>query len=145
MSEKIYLSKKSSEIQDELEAMDADFIQRPYQESHKVSNFFWEEQRAAVLNRVGQSEKTKVSVIKNYRRLFYLNSAAAGLLLLIWLSSETQEVAYAELNLDSIELSALEEYLLDEAGSLDVGLSLEETFYDQELWINEGLQYENND
>ena len=145
MSEKIYLSEKAPEVQEELEKIGVEFIRQPYKVSHEVPASFWEEQRAKIFKEAGEKVETKTSLFTNYWRLFYLSSAAAVLLLLIWISPEQEFDSNDDLNLDSIELSALEEYLLDEAGNLDVRLSLEETFYDQELWINEDPQKQSNE
>ncbi len=145
MSEKIYQSEKAPEVQEELEKIGVEFIRQPYKMSHEVPATFWKEQRAGILKEVGGKAETKTSFSTNYRRLFYLFSAAAVLLLLIWTSSEQEIDSNPNLNLDSIELSALEEYLLDEAGNLDVRLSLEDTFYDQELWINEDPQKQSDE
>jgi len=133
MSRKIYLSKKPKEIQEELENMDSDLVNYSYKASFDVPADFWENQKTQL------TKELEVNSKDNFRRLDYrwLSAAAAILLLIVWFLPSTNKIESNELSLDTIELSALEEYLLDEVESMDSRLSLEETFYDQELWIQD--------
>lgn len=145
MSKRDYKGTKSEEIQMELESISENLSNIRYEVTHDVPNGYWKEQEEKILSQIVVRKESMLMKIISYKSLWYISSIAAGLLVLIWVLPEQVVLEESDLSLDSIELSALEEYLLDEAGSLDTRLSLEDTFYDKELWDDEVSQNDSNE
>lgn len=145
MLKKEYKAHKSISIHKELESISEDLPKINISITHEVPEGYWEAQEASIMNKIKVLEAggQKKNIV--YKRIWYSLSVAATILALILIYPGGETSSESEWNLDSIELSALEEYLLDEAGSLDAKLSLDETFYDNELWNTEIIQTESNE
>lgn len=145
MLKREYKGQKTEAVLNELKRISEKFSKMHVSVIHEVPKGYWENQKGSIMNQIATQESSALKKRSNYKRLFYLTSTAAVIVVLILMFPLEETLFESELSLDSIELSALEDYLLDEAGSLDTKLSLEDTFYDNELWSNEGSQTRNNE
>lgn len=146
MSRINYSNNKPPTIQQELDQVSELLSSVTHQVTHEVPEGFWEEQRSNIFSHIHIDSpiiSQHVSKRNIYKRIFVM-AAAAILLVLVWLQPMSTRTSQSMDELNSLELAALEEYLLDEVSLIHYRISLEETFYEEEFWNLSSQQNEND-
>lgn len=135
MLEKKYKNNKDESIQEELESLGSSLGKAFYDINFEVPEGFFQDQQDTLLKQIAENKIPKKT--KFYQFWPVISSVAAVGLLLIWLNvgNDFQPEASKNITLEDIDVAVLEEYLLDQADALDIRISLNETFYNDEFWV----------
>lgn len=119
MSEEKFERDQNSEVHKELRALGSPLAQIRFKNAEDVPEHFWKEQEASIFQKFNSQEKVESNY--NIRKFVpWLSAVAASIAIgfYVFTNGGNFNTAGEDDFLENVELSELEEYILDEAGLL---------------------------